>query len=76
MNDNEVPVFVKLDEYKNIINIVTVIKKKLLESKETLESIKQLKSEEDLELENWSENLDEVHKKLELIDEIITTPKF
>ena len=76
MEDNDVPIFIKLEAYKDIINIVAVIKKKLVESKNTLGRIKQLRSEEDTEIENWENNLDDVHKKIGFIDELLTEPKF
>lgn len=75
MDEKNVPVFIKLDEYKDILDIMRVIGSKLIESKETLETIRQLKDEEDSELSNWNDNLNDVHKKLEFINEILTSPK-
>ena len=76
MKEHDVPVFIKLEEYKDILNIVTVIKKKITESKNTLESLKQLKAEEDQELEQWENNLNDVKNKVEYVGGYLTQPKF
>ncbi|MBR9690639.1 hypothetical protein GOV08_03060 [Candidatus Woesearchaeota archaeon] len=74
--DENAPLFIKLDEHKDILNIVTVIKKKVQESKNTLGRIENLRAEEKNELENWTKNLNDVHTKVELIDRMFTNPKF
>ena len=62
------PVFVKIDTYKEILDIVDAMKQKVKEANASLASIKQLKSEEDQELKEWERNLDEVTKRLVFID--------
>ena len=47
---NNAPVFIKIDSYKEVLNIIDVIKAKIDKSKELLEKINQLKAEEDEEL--------------------------
>ena len=73
---SEVPVFVKLEEYDQVLSIVTVIKKKLDETKDTLMQIKQLKIEEEQEIAAWESNLKDVHEKVEFVDEILREPRF
>ena len=65
------PLFVKIDEYKEVQNILEVIKKKIINAEEMLKEIKQLKDEEDRELMAWSSNLEDVTKKIESIDKTI-----
>ncbi len=62
------PVFVKIDEYKNVLDIIQVLKGKVKEAKDILGKIDQLKSEEDSELEEWSAELEEIEKRIESID--------
>ena len=73
---SEVPVFIKVEEYDEILSIIKVIKKKLDESKEKLAKIKHLKSEEDKEILEWEDNLRDVHEKIVFVDEMLKEPKF
>ena len=62
------PVFVKIDEYKNVLDILQVLKNKVSDGKSLLEKIHQLKAEEDSELEEWSAELEEIEKRIDGID--------
>lgn len=62
------PVFVKIDEYKNVLDIIQVLKGKVRESKNLLENLHKMKMEEDSELEEWSSELEEIEKRIESID--------
>jgi len=68
----ETPVFVKIEEYKEILSIMNVINKKLEDVRETLAKIKKLKHEEDEQLIGWSANLNDVSKKIEYINELLS----
>jgi len=63
-----VPVFVKIDNYKEVLDIIDVMKKKLKETKQELVRIKELKAQEDLELQEWEKNVNEISKRLVFID--------
>jgi len=69
MVEKNVPVFVKIDNYKEILDIVDVIKQKLRETRQSLITIKQLKVQEDHELAEWEKNVAEVTKRLSFIDD-------
>jgi hypothetical protein len=73
--DESSPVYVKIDEYKEILDIVNVIKKKLAESKELLDKINQLKAEEDQEILAWEKNVTDFSQKVEFIDRTLFQPK-
>ena len=74
-NDNkEMPVYVKLDQYKDIVDIIGLLKNKISEAKSTIGKINQLKNEEDAEMEVWKAELEEVQKKVEFIDKAMFTP--
>lgn len=68
MRENGMPVFIKIDEYKEVIEIMRVIKKKLEEAKSILYKINELKNKEDAELEEWNSNINEIGKKIDEID--------
>ena len=71
----EAPVFVKIENYKDILDILGIIKNKLGEAKRTLADINELKNDEDSELEMWNSTLNEIGKKLESIDKTLFEPE-
>ena len=64
-------VFVKIDEFKDILDIVNVIKTKMNEANHTLQKIKDLKRKEDSELDMWQSHLDDVERKMANIDKTL-----
>ena len=70
----EAQVFVKIDEYKDVLRTVGLIKDKLNEAKGTLAKVKELKGQEDSELGIWESKLSEIENKVEGIDHILFEP--
>lgn len=71
----EAPVFVKIEEYKNVIDVLELIKDRLEEAKRTLADINQMKNEEDEELDAWRNTLNDIEKKIENIDRTLFEPE-
>lgn len=71
----EAPVFVKIEEYKNVIDVLELIKDRLEEAKRTLADINQMKNEEDEELDAWRTTLNDIEKKIENIDRTLFEPE-
>ncbi len=69
------PVFVKIDEYNDVLAVVRGIRKKLDEAKETLLKVTDLKNEEDHQLEMWQNSLAELEKKVDFIDHSLNEPE-
>ncbi|MEK6983082.1 MAG: hypothetical protein AABX33_00780 [Nanoarchaeota archaeon] len=69
------PVFVKIDEYKEILDVIDMIKGKIKEIRETLGSIDRLRNDESAELTMWNNNLSEIEKKIDVIDKILFEPE-
>lgn len=69
------PVFIKIDEYEDVLNVVKTIRRKLDEAKETLLKINDLKNEEDHQIELWQTTLSEVEKKVDFIDHSLNEPE-
>ena len=65
------PVFVKVDEYKEILDVLDMAKGKISEIRETLSSINDLKNEEDSEVSMWNGTIDDIEKKIEEIDRMM-----
>ena len=68
------PVFVKVENYKDALHLVALIKSKIEEAKKSLEKVQQLKSEEDSELEQWHSQISEVERKIDFIDKTLSEP--
>ena len=71
----KMPVFVKVDEYHDVLSLMTNIRKKLEEAKNTLLKVNDLKNEEDHQLEMWQNTLDEIEKKIDFIDHSLNEPE-
>lgn len=71
----EAPIFVKIDEYKDVLDITGMIRNKLDEAKKTLGKINELKNHEDSELESWGRALSEIERKIDFIDKALFEPE-
>jgi hypothetical protein len=71
----KVPVYVKIDEYQDVLDIIHTVQSKLDEAKRTLEKINGLKSEEDTLIDQWQKSLTEVGKKVDFIDRTLNEPE-
>ena len=69
------PVFVKVDEYKEILDVLEMVKSKIKEIRETLGGINILRNEEDAELAMWNNTVNEIEKKIENIDRLMFEPE-
>ena len=69
------PVFVKVDEYEDVLDLIQSIKHKIGDAKDTLLKINDLKNDEDQLLEQWQNSLAEVEKKIEFIDQSMNEPE-
>jgi len=72
--ENQTPVFVKIDEYKEVLSVLDLIKGKVSQAKATLNKINEIKAKEDRELEAWKQGLDELEKKVEFVDNKLLNP--
>lgn len=68
MDRKTAPVFVKVNDYKEILDILDVMKQKIKTAQDTVDKIKELKMQEDAEIKEWEKNLGEVSKRVAFID--------
>ena len=66
--EKNLPVFVKINDYKEVLDLVDVMRQKLKETNKTLEKVKLLKAEEDKELQEWERNMTEISRRLAFVD--------
>ncbi|MEK6969077.1 MAG: hypothetical protein AABW48_01485 [Nanoarchaeota archaeon] len=71
----KMPVFIKIDDYNSVLEIVKAVRKKLDDAKSTLLKINDLKNEEDHQLEMWQNTLSEVEKKIDFINHSLNEPE-
>ena len=74
MQEN-VQVFIKIEEYNKILETVKLVKGKLNEARDILKKISELKIEEYNQLGNWDSNLEEIEKKIASVDEALGKPE-
>jgi len=67
----EAPLFVKIEDYQNITNLIETIKTKIDEAKSLLIKINELKGREEVETGICSNNLEEVERKIEHIKTLL-----
>ena len=68
---NSTSIFVKVNEYKEILDVLDMVKGKINEIRDTLNGINNLRNEEDSEVSVWNSTIDEIEKKIEDIDSMI-----
>ena len=75
MDKEGMPVFVRIEDYKDVLDIVGVLKGKIEEAKKTLAKINELKEKEDSELAEWEAEIGDVEKKIDYIDHVLFEPE-
>ena len=68
------PVFVKIDEYRDVLEVLDLLNKRLIKARETMARINDLKNEEDSELELWEKELSEIEKKVGFMNQTLVEP--
>ena len=71
----EMPVFVKIEDYKNIVDVLHVSQEKLQTAKALLSKIQELKEEEDAELAAWQAELDDIDERLHHVSRTLLEPE-
>ncbi len=74
MDETRAPVFVKIDEYKDIVDIMTLMREKLRQAKFLLDKIAELKAQEDSELATWAKELEDVEARVSSVDKTLSQP--
>jgi len=62
------PVFVKINKYREALSSFEIVKKKLQETSNILERIRELKQKEDEEIEKWNQELASLKEKINAIE--------
>jgi hypothetical protein len=73
--ERQAPIFVKVDEYKDVLDILDLVKNKIKDAKNTIHEINDLKNQEDAELAIWSNEIADIERKIEFIDQTMMEPE-
>ena len=75
MYEDNMPVFIKIENYKEVIELINKIKSKVNESKKYLERIESLKSEEDAKIGEWEDVIKNIEDKIDFVNTTLMEPK-
>ncbi len=64
-------VFVKIENYGDVIDIIGLIKEKIGESRDVLARLEELKNQEDSELDIWNNTLENIKNRVDYIDNVL-----
>lgn len=62
------PVFIKIDEFQELVDIATLTKERLRKARQLIAHIKELKAQEDAALADWTSKLDIIEERLAAVD--------
>lgn len=68
------PIFVKIEDYKAVLEALDLLNKRLDKADEVMRRINDIKNEEDSEMEMWEKELGEIKKKIELMNRTLVDP--
>jgi transcription termination factor NusB len=75
MDDQRAPVFVKVEEYKAIRELLDSIKQRLSQARELLSRVNELKQQVDAQIETWARDLEDVEERLSSVDRALLEPQ-
>ena len=63
------PIFVKIDEYKDIQDVLGLVKAKINDAHNAISRIESLKKHEEAEIEMWKSEIEHVSKRINAIED-------
>ncbi len=69
------PVFVKVDEYKSILELLETIKQRLDQARQLLAKVNELKQQEDQQIETWARDIEDVKERIASVDKSLLEPQ-
>ncbi|MFA5071846.1 MAG: hypothetical protein WC511_05810 [Candidatus Pacearchaeota archaeon] len=71
MPANSEPIFIRMDKFEDGSKSFEEVKKKVVEIEKMLAGVKQIKEDEEKELQSWADEIMQIKEKLEKVDEDI-----
>lgn len=69
------PVFIKIEEYRKVLDTVDALKKQIVTIRKTITDINKLRDEEQEELTQWTQRVDDIEQKILLVDNVLFEPE-
>lgn len=69
------PLFIKIEHYEDVLEIMNMIKGKLADVKHAFGKIEQLKAEEDAKIDAWHKSIEEIEARLVNMDQMLVEPE-
>jgi hypothetical protein len=73
--DSKAPVFVKIEDYKDIVDLIALVKNRLKQAKFLLSKIKEIKDQEDAEITTWTNEIEDVDQRINDVDRALFEPE-
>ena len=71
----KMPIYVKIEKYEDVLDVISLIKDKMASIKETFGKIESLKAAENAKLDEWRKNIGEIEGRIVNIDRILYEPE-
>lgn len=68
---NENSMFVKLDEYKEVMRVLDEMKKNVAEAQTCLDKANAIRKEEDVEIDIWNKSVQEIQRRIHAMDKTL-----
>lgn len=72
---DKAPVFVKIEDYKDIVDLLGLIKDRTKQAKFLLDKVREIKDQEDAEILSWAKKLEDVGQRINEIDRSLFEPE-
>ena len=73
--DKKAPVFVKIEDYKDIVDLLSLIKDRLKQASFLLDKIKEIKDQEEAEITAWTNEVNDVRQRIHDVDRALFEPE-
>ena len=71
---NNAPVFIKIESYKEVLDIIDILKTKVENTKNLMEQLNEVRSDEEDEMVEWQRTINSVSDNINKIDKILFEP--
>lgn len=68
------PVFIKIDKYEDVLDLMNIVRDKVEKAKEVLVKIDDLKRKEDEKINQWRSNILDIENKLNNLNNSLFEP--
>jgi len=75
MDGKKADIFIKIEEYREVIDVLELLQHKMKQARMLLRKINDTKLQEDAELEEWNAAINDIESKISLIDRSLLEPE-